>query len=131
MLVKPSQISTFLKPCAFFFKTQAMDQGVIRVLTAFSGTNVVRLHVKYIDAGENISNINVVEAMRILVKSQNAVSSNTLKNYFRKAGISQEAQIASIEHENDPFNELKSCGLIDENLVADDYVDIDFGVCMS
>ena len=108
-----------------------MNQGFIRALTAFSGTNVVRIQIKYIDAGENISNINVVEAMRILVMSQNAVSSNTLKNCFRKAGISQETQIASIEHENDPFNELKSCGLIDENLVVDDFVDIDFGVFMS
>ena len=50
----------------------------------------------------------------------------------------QETQVVSIEDEDDAFkmlaeniNELKSRGLIDENLVVDDYIDIDFEVCTS
>ena len=98
-------------------KTQPMDQGVIRALKAFYRTNV-RRHIKYIAAGEMIPNINSLEAMRILVWSWDAVSSNNVKNRFRKAGISQETPVASINDEDDPFkmlaenvNDLKSRGL--------------------
>ena len=78
----------------------------------------MRRHIKYIAAGEMIPNINSLEAMRILVWSWDAVSSNTVKNRFRKAGISQETPVASIDDEDDPFkmlaenvNDLKSRGL--------------------
>ena len=115
-----------------------MDQRVIRELKVFYCTNVVRCHIKYIDTGETIPNINILEAMCIFIRSWDAVSSNTVKMCFRKACISEETQVASIEDEDDPFemaaenvNDLKSHGLIDENLVVDDYVDIDFEVCPS
>ena len=68
--------------------------------------------------------------MRMLVKSWDAISINTVKNCFRKAGISQETQVASISEEDDPFkllqqnvDELKSRNLVDENLTVDDYVE--------
>ena len=61
-----------------------------------------------------------------------------VKNCFRKAGVSQETQVASINEEDDPFkllqqnvDELKSRDLVDENLTVDDYVDIDFQVTTS
>ena len=61
-----------------------------------------------------------------------------MKNCFRKASISPETQIASIEDEYDPFkilaenvSDLKSCGLIDENIEVDDCVDIDFEIRIS
>ena len=48
---------------------------------------------------------------------------NSVKNCFRKAGISEETQVASINDEDGPFklfeekvNELKSRGLVDGNL---------------
>ena len=76
--------------------------------------------------------------MRMLVKSCDAITINTVKNCFRKAGISQETQVASINEEDDLFkllqqnvNELKSRDLVDENLTVDDYVDIDFQVTTS
>ena len=40
--------------------------------------------------------VNILEAMRMLVRSWDAVSANTVKNCFRKAGISEEKQVASI-----------------------------------
>ena len=74
----------------------------------------------------------------MLVRSWDAVSTNTVKNCFRKAGISEETQVASINDEDDPFklleenvNELKSRGLVAGALTADDYINIDFEVCIS
>ena len=76
--------------------------------------------------------------MRMLVKSWDAISIDTVKNCFRKAGISQKTQVASINEEDDPFkllqqnvDELKSRDLVDENLTVDDYADIDFQVTTS
>lgn len=119
-------------------KTQPMDQGVIRALKAFYRTNVVRRQIKYVDEGKTTPKINILQAMRMLVKSWDAISINTVKNCFRKAGISQETQVASINEEDDPFkllqqnvDELKSRDLVDENLTVDDYVDIDFQVTTS
>ena len=119
-------------------KTQPMDQGVIRALKAFYRTNVVRRQIKYVDEGKTTPKINIVQAMRMLVKSWDAISINTVKNCFRKAGISQEIKVANINEKDDPFKllqqnvyELKSRDLVDENLTVDDYVDIDSKVTTS
>ena len=115
-----------------------MDQGVIRALKAFYHTNVVRPQIKYIDAGRKTPKINILKVMRMLIRSWDALSANTVNNYFRKADISEEKQVASKNDEDDPFklleqnvNELKSRGLVDGELTVDGYVNIDFGVCTS
>ena len=72
-----------------------MDQGVTRALKAFYCANVVRRQTKYIDAGRTTSKINILEAMRMLVRSWDTVSANTVKNCYREAGILEETQIAS------------------------------------
>ena len=119
-------------------KTQPMDQGVIRALKAFYRTNVVRRQIKYVDEGKTTPKINILQAMRMLVKSWDAISINNVKNCFRKTGISQDTQVESTNEEDDPFklfqqnvDELKSRDLVDENLTVDDYVDIDFQVTRS
>ena len=71
-------------------KTQPMDQEVIRALKAFYRTNVVRRQIKFVDEGKTTPKIDILQAMRMLVKSWDAISINTVKNSFRKAGISQE-----------------------------------------
>ena len=125
----------FLPPSTIS-KTQPMEQGAIRALQAFYRTNVVRRQIKYIDAGRTTPKINILEAMRMLVRSWDTVSANTINNCFRKAGISEETQVASKNDEDDLFksldenvSELKSRGLVDGNLTVDDYVNIDFEVC--
>ena len=119
-------------------KTQPMDQGVIRSLKAFYRSNVVKRQIKHIDAGREVPKINILEAMRILVKSWEAVSANTVVNCFKKAGISKETQTASINDEDDPFKSLaesigvlKNRGLVDETFDVDDFVDIDFEISTS
>ena len=68
-------------------RTQPMDKGVIRALKAFYRTNVVRRQIKYVDEGKTTPKINILQAMRMLVKSWDAISINTVKNCFRKAGF--------------------------------------------
>ena len=126
----------FLPPNATS-KTQPMDQGVIKALKAFYHSNVVRRQIKYIDAGRATPKVNIFEAMRMLIRSWDPESANTVKNCFRKAGISEETQVASINEDDafklvqENFNELKSRGLVDGDLTIDDYVNIDFEVCTS
>ena len=114
-----------------------MDQGVTRALKAFYCANVVTRQTKYIEAGRTTSKINILEAMRMLVRSWDAVSANTVKNCYRKAGILEETQIASINDDEDDLfklleeniNELYPRGLVDRDLTVDDYVNIYFEVC--
>ena len=90
----------------------------------------MRRQIKYIDAGRTSPEINILEAMRMLVRSWEAVSTNTLKNCFRKAGISEETQVASSNDEDDPFKfleenvyEPKSRVLVNGDFTVDDYVE--------
>ena len=76
-----------------------------------------------INAGRTTPNVNILEAMCILVRSYDTVHANSVKNCFRKAGIWEETQVASINDEDGPFklfeekvNELKSRGLVDGDL---------------
>ncbi|XP_057297585.1 tigger transposable element-derived protein 4-like [Hydractinia symbiolongicarpus] len=119
-------------------KTQPMDQGVIRALKAYYRSNLVKRQIKFIDGGKEVPKINILEGMQILVKSWDAVSKDTVKNCFKKAGISKEAQITSLNDADDPFkslsdsiSELKKREVDGDIFNADDFVDIDFEVCTS
>ena len=87
-------------------KTKPMDQGVIRALKAHNRSNLKRRQIKFIDSGKEVPKINILEGMQILVKSWDAVSTDTVKNCFKKAGISKEAQITSLNDADDPFKSL-------------------------
>ena len=65
-------------------KTQPMDQRVIRAFKAFYCTNVERRQIKYIDDGRTTPKIKVLEAMPMLVRSWDAVSANTIKNFLER-----------------------------------------------
>ena len=119
-------------------KTQPMDQGVIRALKAYYRSNVVKRQIKFIDAGKEVPKINILEGMQILVKSWDAVSKDTVQNCFKKAGISRETQVSSLNDEDDPFkslseniSELKKRNVGDDILDANGFVDIDFEVSTS
>ena len=115
-----------------------MDQRITRALKAFYRTNVVRRQIKYFDADRTTPKINILEAMRMLVRSWDALSVSTVKNCFRKAGITKKTHVANINDEDDPFKlleenvkELKLSCLVDEDFTVNDYVNIDFEVCTS
>ena len=82
---------------------QPMDQGVIRSLKVHYRGRVVRLLCRALDK----TKISILQAMKVLVSSREAVSAQTIVNCFRKAGITSEDQNAAITDADDPFPDLK------------------------
>ena len=86
---------------------QPMDQGVIRSLKAHYRGTVVRRLCRALDKTKTLPKISILQAMKILVSSWEAVSAQTIVNCFRKAGITSKAQNAAITDADDPFSDLK------------------------
>ena len=86
---------------------QRMDQGVIRSLKAHYRGKVVRKLCRSIEKKEPMPKISILEAMKILADSWNAVSMPTVVNCFTKAGITEQAQQAALDDTDDPFKELE------------------------
>ena len=84
-----------------------MDQGVIRSLKAHYRGTVVRRLCRALDKTKTLPKISILQAMKILVSSWEAVSAQTIVNCFRKAGITSEAQNAAITDADNPFSDLK------------------------
>ena len=72
---------------------QPTDQGVIRSLKAHYRARVVRRLCRALDKTKTLPEIPILQAMKILVSSWEAVSTQTIVNCFRKAGITPEAKI--------------------------------------
>eukprot|EP00794_Sanderia_malayensis_P001774 gene1774-biopygen1618 len=118
-------------------KTQPMDQGVIRSLKAYYRTHVVKKYIASIDANKEIPRIHYLNAMSYLAEAWDRVTSDTIVNCFRKAGICTASQQQSLNDADDPFQELASEieelrarneELIPQELTADDYIDTDDGL---
>ena len=86
---------------------QPMDQGVIRSLKVHYRGRVVRRLCRVLDKMKTLPKISILQALKILVSSWEAVSAQTIVNCFRKAGITLEAQNAAITDADDPFSDLK------------------------
>ena len=84
-----------------------MDQSVIRSLKAHYRKNVVRLCIKAVERNKPLPKISILQAMKYLVSSWNAVSKETIVNYFKKSDISQSNQQAAVNHDDDPFKSLQ------------------------
>ena len=84
-----------------------MDLGVIRSLRAHYWGTVVRRLCRALAKTKTLPKINILQAMKILVSSWEAVSAQTIVNCFRKSGITSEAQNAAITDADDPFSDLK------------------------
>ena len=84
-----------------------MDQCVIRSLKEHYRVRVVRRLCRALDKAKTLPRISILQAMKILVSSWEAVSAQTIVNCFRKAGITSEAQNAAIADADDPFSNLK------------------------
>ena len=52
--------------------------------------------------------ISILKAIQMLVSTWNTVSTKTIVNCFRKAGISTTNQEAAIAEEDDPFKDLQN-----------------------
>ena len=86
---------------------QQMDQGVMRSLKAHCRGTVVRQLCRTLNKMKMLQKISILQAMKILVSSWEAVSAQTIVNCFRKTDITLEAQNAAITDADDPFSNLK------------------------
>ena len=113
---------------------QPMDQGVIRSLKAHYWGRVVRRLCRALDKTKTLPKISILQAMKILVYSWEAVSAQTIVNCFRKAGITSEAQNAAITDADDPFSDLKENlqqlhdidpDMVPESVTPESLIDVD------
>ena len=113
---------------------QPMDQGVIRSLKAHYRGRIVRRLCRALDKAKALPKISILQAMKILVSSWEAVSEQTIVNYFRKAGITSEAQNAAITDADDPFSDLKENlqqlhdidpDMVPESVTPESLIDVD------
>ncbi|XP_065674039.1 tigger transposable element-derived protein 4-like [Hydra vulgaris] len=116
---------------------QPMDQGVIRSLKAHYRHKIVCLCIKAVDNNEPMPKISILQAMKDLVSSWNAVSKETVINCFKKAGISKTNK--SIEEADDDhsfkflteeLNRLRELDprAVQEDLSAESYIGLDCDV---
>ena len=85
---------------------QPMDQGVIRSLKVHYRKKVVCLCIKAVESNKPLPKISILQAMKHLVSSWNAVSKETVVNCFKKSDISQSNQQAAVNDDDDPFKSL-------------------------
>ena len=99
-------IKLFLLPPNTTSKTQPMDQGVIHSLKAKYRKNVVRKIIRSLEKNKTLPKISMLQGMQMLVSTWDALTTETIVNCFRKAGISTESQEAAVAEEDNPFKEL-------------------------
>ena len=87
-------------------KTQPMDQGVIRSLKAHYRALTVQQYIHAVDNNKPMPNISILAAMNMLSTAWNKVYETTIKNCFRRAGISQQSQESAANDSDDPFRDL-------------------------
>ena len=84
-----------------------MYQGVVRSLKAHYRKNVVCLCIKVVESNKLFPKISILQAMKHLVSSWNAVSKETIVNCFKKSKVSQSKQQAAVNDDDDPFKSLQ------------------------
>ena len=114
-----------------------MIQGLLQVLKACRSL-VAKRQLKLIDAGKKGVIVNILNAICMLIKSWDTRTLGAIVNCFRKAGISNGTQTASVEYLDDSFKlfaedleELGLRGVVEKNVDMDDYVDVDFDVSVT
>ena len=117
-----------------------MDQGVIRSLKAHYRKNVVCLCIKAAESNKPLPKISILQAMKHLVSSWNAVSKETIVNRFKKSNVSQSNQQAAVNDDDDPFKSLQEDleklheldnDAIQPNLSAESFADLDSEIVTS
>ena len=67
----------------------------------------MRLLCRELDKDQAYPKISILQAIKILAASWEAVTRETIVNCFKKAGINTEAQHAAITDWDDPFKDLQ------------------------
>ena len=119
---------------------QPMEQSVIRSLEAHYQKKVGRHCIKAMESNIPLPEISILQAMKHLVSSWNAVPRETIVNCFKKSKISQSNQQAAVNNDDDPFKSLQEDleklhelyrDAIQPNLSAESFADLDSEVVTS
>ena len=117
-----------------------MDQGVILSLKAHYQRRIVRPCIKSLGEKKSLPKITILQAMKNLTSSWNAVSEKTIVNCFKKANMSHANQPTAVTDADEPFKsleeELDNLCKLDENVVqdtlsAESFVELDSEVVTS
>ena len=87
-------------------KLQPMDMDVIRSLKAHYRLALVRKVIEHLDGGKPMPKISVLDALFMVKSAWTNVTTNTMVNCFRKAGISKSTQLEAEHDLDDPFSSL-------------------------
>ena len=87
-------------------KTQPMDQGVIRSLKANYRRKIIKRLIRAVDMKKKLQQTSILDAMQLLQSAWSEVSELTIKNCFRKSGISEKSVEQTINEEDDPFKDI-------------------------
>ena len=87
-------------------KTQPMDQGVIRSLKANYRRKIIKRLIRAVDMKKKLPQTSILAAMQLLQSAWSEVSELTIKNCFRKSGISEKLVEQTINEEDDPFKDI-------------------------
>ena len=114
-----------------------MIQGLLQALKACRSLFAKR-QLKLIDAGKKGVIVNILNAICMLIKSWDTRTLGAIVNCFRKAGISNGTETASVEYLDESLKlfvedleELGLRGVVEKNVDVDDYVDVDFDVSVT
>lgn len=88
-------------------KTQPMDQGVIRSLKAKYRKKIIQRFIRAVDTKKALPKTSILNAMQLLTSAWNEVTEVTIKNCFKKVGISENSAEEAINEEDDPFKDLE------------------------
>ena len=95
---------------------------------------VVRRLCRALDKTKTLPKVSILQAMKIVVSSWEAVSAQIIVNCSRKAGITSEAQNAAITDADDPFSDLKESlqqlhdidpDMVPESVTPESLIDVD------
>ena len=79
---------------------------MIRSLKAKYRRKIIRRLIRAVDTKKAFPKTSILDAMQLLQSSWSEVSETTVKNCFRKAGISEEVAEEAINEQDDPFKDL-------------------------
>ena len=87
-------------------KTQPMDQGVLRSLKTKYRRKIIKRLIRAVDMKKNLPQTLVLDAIQLLQSASSEVWELTIKNCFRKSGISEKSAEQAINEEDDPFKDI-------------------------
>ena len=83
-------------------------ERVIRSLRAKHRKNMVQKIISSLEKNNSLLEVSILKAMQMLVSTWHVVSTETVIDCFRKAGISIAIQEAAIADKDDPFKDLQN-----------------------